>query len=311
MLPLRRHDRALREVYMWLWMAMELHRAGAQQPQTTPAPRSTAATTLPPARQSPTVGTLRKLPGGRYTMGSPPREGHADEAQHSVTLSSFWIMEQELTRAMWQKGVGSPTPSAFPTCGDSCPIEKISWCDAVIFANNLSKLEGRTPVAYTVPTGMTAGMDKATCNTLSRDVTLNLSAPGYRLPTEAEWEYAARGGENHPYSGSATPDEVAWYEGTSKQSPQPGCTKARNGYGLCDMSGNVWEWVWDWYRDYPTTEEAPNPIGPPSGTGRIFRGGSWGDQADWLRVTMREALDAGDRGNGLGFRLAASLAPGE
>jgi formylglycine-generating enzyme required for sulfatase activity len=138
-----------------------------------------------------------------------------------------------------------------------------------------------------------------------KNVDWNRSAKGYRLPTEAEWEYAARGGDgspgNYTFSGSNNVDEVAWYDGNSGDKTHAVGTKEANGLGLYDMSGNVWEWCWDWYGDFPYSSQ--DPVGAPSGSKRVRRGGSWGHSAFYLRSTNRFYNKPSYRSSGIGFRL--------
>ena len=136
------------------------------------------------------------------------------------------------------------------------------------------------------------------------EVKMNLEANGYRLPTEAEWEYAARGGENYIYSGSNNVDEVAWYCDNSSETHPVGQKKA-NGFGLYDMSGNVYEWVWDWYGDYPSGSQT-DPLGSPSGSDRVLRGGGWSYSPKSVRVSNRYDDDPTYRRINCGFRLGRS-----
>ena len=137
----------------------------------------------------------------------------------------------------------------------------------------------------------------------------------FRLPTEAEWEYAARGGnrsQGYKYSGSNNIDDVAWYWANSSNTTHPVGTKAPNELGLYDMSGNVWEWCSDWYSDwygssYYSSSPSTNPTGPSTGSDRVGRGGSWGSSAGYCRVSIRGSDDPGYRYSSIGFRLAISL----
>lgn len=233
--------------------------------------------------QSPFVGRLAFIPAGTFLMGSPPGEPgrDADEAQHGVTLTrGFLLMEHEVTQAQWQAVMGS-NPSENQPCPD-CPVEQVTWHEAVEFARNITALEG-------------GGVE-------------------YRLPTEAEWERAARGGQSHPYSGSEDLDAVGWHDGNSGGQTHPGCRKARNGYGLCDMSGNVREWVADGYGAYSTgpvtdpTGPAIDPTGFPSHL-RVSRDGSWRYDPAASRVAERGTVDPGHRSGQLGFRLARTVPP--
>lgn len=208
--------------------------------------------------------------GGTFTMGDTFGGGNSDEkSTHSVTLSNFYIGKFEVTQAQWQAVMGS-NPSNFKGCS-SCPVETVSWNDVQEFIKKLNQLTGKR----------------------------------YRLPTEAEWEYAARGGsqsKGFKYSGSNSIDEVAWYNGNSGSKTQPVGGKKPNELGLYDMAGNVWEWCADWFGSY-TSDAKTNPTGPTSGTRRVYRGGSWFHDAQYCRVADRYNFIPDFRYNGLGFRL--------
>ena len=225
--------------------------------------------------------------GGLFLMGAD--NGEDDEKpMHEVTVSSFWIMKTEVTQADWVAVIGS-NPSHFK--GDTLPVEQVSWIEAVEYANALSEKDRLQP-AYRMMKGT------ATC-----DFTKN----GWRLPTEAEWEYAAMGGvksKGYEYAGSNSADAVAWYQVTSEITAHPVGTKRANELGIYDMSGNVWEWCWDWYgSDYYGKSPAKDPRGPSSGTNRVDRGGSWLYEATDLRVANRNYVDPSARSYALGFRL--------
>ncbi len=180
-------------------------------------------------------------------------------------------------------------PSRFK--GDNLPVERVSWYDAVEFCNRLSRKEGLTP-EYTIS---------------GKDVTWNRSADGYRLPTEVEWEYAARGGNKsrgYRFSGSDDPKEVAWYSANSGEKTHPVGQKKPNELGIYDMSGNVWEWVWDWYdSDHYSSSPASDPTGPYTGSLRVLRGGSWRSDARDLRSANRSSGGPSVSLINLGFRI--------
>ena len=239
-------------------------------------PRGTAPTG---SRYTNSVGAvLVKIPAGRFTMGS--------QVQVQVELTrSFWLMTTEVTQGQYRAVTGE-NPSYFK--GDDLPVEQVSWYEAVQYANALSEREDLTP-CYTV-SGTTVGWPKG------------LGCSGYRLPTEAEWEYAARGGEGHVYSGSDTPSDVGWSNENSGSKTHAVGGKAPNAYGLYDMSGNVWEWVWDVYGS--TLPGGRDPHGPEAGSKRVLRGGAWGYTARYLRVAYRNGGNPDNRNHNLGFRLA-------
>ena len=243
------------------------------------------------------AGYVRIAPG-TFTMGSPDaEEGRvSDETQHNVTITrAFCMKATEVTQGEWQAEMGD-NPSSFQECGPNCPVEKVSWDDAVLYANALSRREG-LPECY-------AG------STFS-----GLDCGGYRLPTESEWEYAARGGTTTAtYLGNlsgtvsdcstaqANLDGIAWWCGNAGGRTQAVGGKTSNAFGLWDMLGNVWEWTGDLDGTYPAT--VTDPTGPTTGSNRVFRGGSWGDSARIARAAIRFYGSPFFRDDGLGFRLS-------
>lgn len=221
--------------------------------------------------------------GGTFYMGTSDGNNtdYSDEKPaHLVTLSGFQIGRYEVTQADWREIMGEDPPElGFPGC-DDCPVEGVSWNDVRDF---LKKLNAKYP------------------------------GKNYRLPTEAEWEYAALGGHRMPkdaaqmtqYSGGNDIGKVAWYSDNSGYKTHPVGGKAPNALGLYDMSGNVWEWCGDWYGDY-TEEAQTNPTGPKTGSNRVARGGSWGSGAGNCRVSYRGGWRPVSRNNNLGFRVASS-----
>jgi formylglycine-generating enzyme required for sulfatase activity len=231
-----------------------------------------------------------RVKGGTFIMGSPasePERSDDEGPQHRVTVSPFYMGKYQVTQAEYKAVIGT-NPSKFK--GNNLPVEMVSWYDAVEYCNRLSLREGLSP-AYTVN---------------GTDVTWNRSADGYRLPTEAEWEYAAKGGDgspgNYTYSGSNNPDDVAWYQNNSGERTHEVGGKAPNGLGLYDMSGNVEEWCWDLYGNYSSNEQT-NPIGAVSGASRVIRGGSWDGYGQVLRSASRNCNTPSYWSDSIGFRL--------
>lgn len=215
-----------------------------------------------------------KVAGGTFQMGATLEQGSdadSDEKPvHSVALPDYYIGQTEVTQELWEAVMGS-NPSYFK--GDNQrPVEKVSWNDCQEFIEKLNRLTGKN----------------------------------FRLPTEAEWEYAARGGnksKGYKYSGSNNPDIVAWYDDISRGETHPVAQKQANELGLYDMSGNVWEWCKDWYDGYSSNSQN-NPIGASTGSHRVLRGGSWGNFARFVRVSFRLNGTPGSRNGSFGLRLA-------
>jgi formylglycine-generating enzyme required for sulfatase activity len=243
-----------------------------------------------------TLGEMINVPAGTFTMGRTNGSGDADEQPiHDVTVAAFSIGKYEVTQQEYLTVMGN-NPS-FITGDLYRPVESVNWYAAVVYCNKRSILEGLTPAyslnGVTNPTswGAIPTVFDTTWNTMA----CNWTANGYRLPTEAEWEYAARGAVNTPdytYSGSNNVDEVAWYRTNSGGFTQIVGHLLSNGLETNDMSGNVSEWCWDWYSStYYNASPSDNPTGPTEGSYRITRGGNCDDHtATLVRVAERLGL---------------------
>lgn len=212
--------------------------------------------------------------GGTFVMGCSDEQGsnclEREKPAHEVSLDSYYISKHEITQVQWNQVMGN-NPSHFDNCQD-CPVENVSYQEVLEFVNKLNKM----------------------------------SLKEHRLPTEAEWEYAARGGiysTNTVYAGSNDIEEVAYYRDNSNSKTNTVGNKTANELGIFDMSGNVWEWCSDWFAPYSDSPKS-NPQGPESGKMRVLRGGGWSDREVDSRVSSRNALAPANRNSGIGFRIA-------
>lgn len=234
----------------------------------------------------------------------PVQGGTFHNGVSNVTLSSFYISNYEVTQAQYQAVVGE-NPSHFADNPDH-PVETVSWSEAIRYCNLRSELEGLTPCYSWQDIG--TNVDEWPSNWILYSiyyVTCDWEANGYRLPTEMEWMFAARGGNlshDYSYSGSENLAEVAWYNVNSGGNTHRVGSKAPNELGLFDLSGNVWEWVWDSYAAYPTTDQS-DPQGPSSREYPVLRGGSWTDPSGYCKVNFRLNNKAYYANFHVGFRV--------
>jgi formylglycine-generating enzyme required for sulfatase activity len=252
---------------------------------------------------------------GTFTMGSPsgePGRYSTDETQHQVTLTNgFYMGKYQVTQAQYESVMGTnpsnfKTPVAPETSTGKRPVEMVTWFDAIEFCNKLSVLEELTPV-YTI-TGRTPATGYPITDAA---VTQNWVANGYRLPTEAQWEYACRGktttafnNGNDDYTNASQVEAVAWYTGNSGGRTHEAGLKTPNAWGLYDMNGNVYEWCWDWYdSSYYSSSSVTDPQGASSGANRVVRGGNWSSSAQNMRSAFRFNYSPDDRNNTIGFRI--------
>jgi formylglycine-generating enzyme required for sulfatase activity len=252
---------------------------------------------MPPvgaANSSGAAPRMVNIPAGGFTMGSPTSEENrdSDESQHRVEITQgFYLSATEVTQAQYELVMGS-NPSNFK--GVDRPVEKVSWRDAVQYCNKLSAREGLSP-AYLIS---------------GTSVTWDARSNGYRLPTEAEWEYACRAGTTTAYCTGGSEADLAragWYSGNAGSETHPVGKKLPNAWGLYDMHGNVWEWCWDWYGEYGSGTQR-DPQGAADGSYRVFRGGFWSYDAGRCRSAFRNWDIPSSADYNLGFRVARSSA---
>lgn len=230
----------------------------------TPSPST--PTTSSPALTDPFSAAMIRIAPGKFEMGSTDGDKDEKPVQQTHISPAFELGKTEVTQSQWVSVMGNlPEKLAFKQCGDNCPVENISWNDAQEFINKLNMITGKS----------------------------------YRLPSEAEWEYACRAGKNQRYCGGNNPDELAWY---NNKTPHPVALKQANAWGLYDMSGNVWEWVDDCYHTRATQGDRKETCDT-----RVLRGGSWSNDEDTPRAANRYKRSAKERVNNNGLRLARTL----
>lgn len=242
-----------------------------------------------------TGGEMVRVPAGTFMMGSQTDEEgrHGNETLHEVKITRPFLMgTTPVTQVQWTS-VMRKNPSRLK--GYNLPVENVSWNDAIDFCNRLSAREGLTP-AYRI-SGDNVTWDKGT--------------DGYRLPTEAEWEYACRAGTTTSYytgNSESDLDSAGWYGENSGRKTHPVGKKIPNIWGLYDMHGNMFEWCWDWYGEYPSNSVI-DQAGPASGSYRVIRGGSWNPYAGGCRSADRYYYAPGYRRGYVGLRLLRPINP--
>jgi formylglycine-generating enzyme required for sulfatase activity len=280
-------------------------------PQSAPQPALATVTPAAPPQQ-PVPANMVRIQGGTFTMGSPanePQRQDREGPQCQVTVSSFYMGKYPVTQKEYREVMGT-NPSKFK--GDNLPVENVSWYDAIEYCNKRSQREGLTPL-YMIDKSLSDRNNGNEKDTVRWVVIWNQNANGYRLPTEAEWEYACRAGTMTPFStGNNITTSQANYDGnnpynnnakgTFRQRTTAVESYSPNPWGLYDMHGNVWEWCWDWYGTY-TGGAQTDPVGASRGASRVNRGGSWNNSGQRIRSAHRGLSDPYLRGEIIGFRI--------
>jgi sulfatase modifying factor 1 len=268
---------------------------------------------------SDTAFTMIHVPGSTFTVGAAAddpdaRNWNGEKDQHTVALDDFHIGKFPVTQTLYKAVMDHQNPAQFIV--DDRPVEQVSWFDAAVFCNKLNEMLGLQPCYYADAAFQYLFGKTADGYTLPNEgsVFIRPNSKGYRLPTEAEWEYAARCGkegvtQNFKYAGSNKLKEVGWFDTNSHYETKPVGMKAPNILGLYDMSGNVREWCQDWfdsdyYKECTQKGTVKNPLGPDKGDYRVFRGGSWDGNAGYCRVSYRSYYPPSTRLNSIGFRLS-------
>jgi formylglycine-generating enzyme required for sulfatase activity len=275
------------------------------------------ASNAPKTSKVPEIPEMVWVKGGTFTMGSPAEEAnsfHDERPQHQVTLANFYISKYQITQKEWEDVMGD-NPSNF--VGDQLPVEKVSWYDTLIFCNKLSMKNKLNP-AYRIagstdPSAWGPVPVYPDTNAVWDAVEIVKGANGYRLPTEAQWEYACRAGDITPFNaGENVTADQANYDGrypykkfppgVFRQTTIPVGSFSPNAWNLHDMHGNVWEWCFDWYGNY-TADAQTEPQGAVTGAYRVARGGSWTNNARFLRSAARGSSAPAFRDAIIGLRV--------
>jgi len=269
-----------------------------------PEPDATADS-LGPENDAAVPGTWISIKAGAYTMGSPSTEGcrDDDETARKVTLSrGFEVSATEVTQAQFLKAMGY-NPSFHQACGKECPVEWVHWHEAAAYCNALSAMRG-VAGCYSC----TGAKDAVRCKPAGAGVH---ACKGFRLPTEAEWEFAARAGTSTAFfaggisscmTTDSTAGDISWYKVNSTGTTYPVGKKKKNAWGLYDVAGNVYEWTNDWYEASRSKAAVTDPAGPTSGKEKVFRGGAWYYNAEHARSANRERFEPTKRFTFVGFR---------
>ena len=267
------------------------------------------STLLGASGSQPPTGDFVYVEGGSFNMGAEIGGGDSDEMPaHPVSVASFYLSKFEVTQQLWVSVMGG-NPSYFK--GPNRPMENVSWYDCVSFCNKYSMKLGLEPCYRLVENGKDSGTNPDSWpmrwnRGTSENIIYDSTAKGFRLPTEVEWEYAAKGGKLHSgytYSGSNEMSSVGWFLDNSDGQTHDVGQKQANGLGIFDMSGNVREWCWDWHKRYPgNTDDSPHYVTSL----RVLRGGSWNDEVYLARVPFRSCFRPSNQDNYFGLRLAVS-----
>lgn len=250
------------------------------------------------------VGTrpagMRRIPAGQWRIGSLESEPgrYGDETLHQVKLSSFWMDTVEITRSEFSHLLGFEPSQC--SCRGNCPVDNVTWFDAIAFCNARSRSQARDTVYRYVH----ASRDASGHFIDLEQVSANPDADGFRLPTEAQWEVAARAGAGTPWGwgiDSTPATSFSWFAWNSSSTSHAVGTLAANAWGFHDLQGNVWEWTWDWYNGYDTLDSL-DPSGSSTGDMRCYRGGGWESPANHLRSALRNGAAPTYRDPSLGFR---------